>query len=153
MKVIFLDIDGVMNAWETQPTKEKGGMLSIHAPQLKQLQRIIEETGAKIVLSSTWRLYPDLKKKVLDSGIHFIDCTPCMRRPVGTSIEYCERGKEIQDWLDRHPDVEDFVIIDDDNDMTEAQQSHYFRTTSASKGLRKDIANDIISYLNKHGIS
>lgn len=53
MKVIFLDIDGVLNC---VTSKSYCGMyVGVDADKIRRLARIVEETGAKIVLSSDWR--------------------------------------------------------------------------------------------------
>jgi hypothetical protein len=41
-----------------------------------------------------------------------------------------ERGHEIQDWLDKHKEVTNYVIIDDDNDMLDTQRSNFVRTAN-----------------------
>lgn len=62
MKVLFLDIDGVMNdelaymAWKENPDKETFEDSDIPTDQhMAQLKRIVDETDAEIVLSSAWR--------------------------------------------------------------------------------------------------
>lgn len=45
----------------------------------------------------------------------------------GTTKRY--RGEEIQMWLDEHPEVTNYVIIDDDNDMLDSQESHLVQTS------------------------
>lgn len=60
MKVIFLDIDGVMNdeaafmSWKDNPDKESAGDLPTDK-HMMQLKTIVAKTGAVIVLSSSWR--------------------------------------------------------------------------------------------------
>ena len=106
MKVLFLDIDGVLNdavnihnLMDDKPTKE----------HLDCLKAILDATGAKVVLSSTWRLFPDSRNIVKN----------CLRN-IGSDIydktkELSKgRGAEIKEWLDRHPEVDKFVILDDD---------------------------------------
>ena len=105
MKVVFLDIDGVLNdaittmdLMDDKPKKD----------HLDCLKAIIDATGAKIVLSSTWRLFPsarnDVKNALRNVGLEFIDKTKELR----------DRASEIQEWLSRHPEVEKFVILDDE---------------------------------------
>jgi hypothetical protein len=105
MKVVFLDIDGVLNdaittmdLMDDKPKKE----------HLDCLKAIIETTNAKIVLSSTWRLFPSARNTVKNAlknvGLEFIDKTK----------ELKDRASEIQEWLSRHPEVEKFVILDDE---------------------------------------
>jgi HAD domain in Swiss Army Knife RNA repair proteins len=90
MKVIFLDIDGVLNYKKT-PNPRKFPYV-VDKRLLVRFKRLLEKTGAKVVLSSTWRYDP----AGLFSGKHwsipFIDITPDMpKRPrsadvVGTRI-------------------------------------------------------------------
>ena len=105
MDIIFLDIDGVLNdafttadLMDDRPKKE----------HLDCLKAIIDATGAKIVLSSTWRLFPsarnDVKNALRNVGLEFIDRTKELR----------DRASEIQEWLSRHPEVDKFVILDDE---------------------------------------
>ena len=64
MKLIFLDIDGVLNSHDyflkrySETGKMQGGIRpeSIDPDALRRLERILEETDAKIIVSSTWRL-------------------------------------------------------------------------------------------------
>jgi hypothetical protein len=118
MKVIFLDIDGVlvtqkelMSAHAMYPEFSRQGLLN--------LKRLVEETGAKIVLSSTWRLISERRYQaewqLATVGLKFIDWTG--RSPDGV------RGKEIATWIAQwnHHRFDDkvtgFAILDDDSDM------------------------------------
>jgi hypothetical protein len=131
--VIFLDIDGVLNSidfskrtehkWPDWPKWPDG---QIDRDAVAHLNRLITATGAKIVISSSWRkmLDPEELAKVLArNGCigEVIDETPDFFK-----LEFWERptpdgrfvrGDEIQAWLDEHPEVEAFVIFDDDSDM------------------------------------
>lgn len=137
MKVAFLDFDGVLNSaqsaafwhnrrdqgkWENEMYKDWPGTLKeylamefcpIALSNMEELMRRVPDL--KIVISSTWRLgetVESLKKilqpaKLVSDAV--IDVTP--------RIALTPRGNEIQAWLDSHPEVTDFVIIDDDRDM------------------------------------
>lgn len=116
MKVIFLDIDGVLNTLDTFVRKKHlHGNVEIDEDRVLRLKQIIDETDAKIVLSSSWRVYYDdnliphgkgiLLNNVLKQYELFIyDKTP---NKVGI------REKEIQSYLDSH-DIEKFIILDDE---------------------------------------
>jgi hypothetical protein len=134
MKIIFLDIDGVLNNYNTL-----GERLSWESDSVKILKRIIKETGAKVVLSSTWRklkIYRDIIKN--DMKINYIGKTPVLWK---------KRGIEIQEWLDENPGVEKFVILDDDSDM-EHLMSHLLHI-DGEFGLTNEIADEAIKRLNK----
>lgn len=123
MKVIFLDFDGVI----TTPPKWK-----LNERNIRWVKRIIDETGAKIVVSSSWRhgLQRSLSNAIKDSDgnemlvwlrDNILDITPNIGLGGG-------RGGEIQKWLNNHTDVDNYVIIDDDSDMLDSQLYHFIQT-------------------------
>lgn len=148
IKVIFLDIDGVLNSYATLPESEKGKMISLHKPLVDRLLHIVKRTGAKIVVSSSWRKSEWRLKEIRDAGIEYIGVTPCRPRPAGASMEWCERGKEIWVWINRHrkKNVVRYCILDDDSDMLPYQK--HFKTSMFEGGLTEEIAERVIEYLN-----
>ena len=118
MKVIFLDIDGVLNSAAYQAEWGGDPPSNVDETRLPLLCRILEETGAVIVLSTSWRLYwspdpalcaPEWREtgEVLTRyGIPILDRTPAYN---GNN-----RDREIRDWLAAHAgEVESFAILDD----------------------------------------
>lgn len=143
MKVLFLDIDGVCNSLAYA---QRNGMNLWHAtdPDLVALVRkIIKETKCEVVLSSTWRLYPEARAVVKRDVCHFIDVTKDMQ--AGAKRGVVERGVEVQEWLDRHPAVTHYAILDDESDFLPNQW--LFKTTFAD-GITEDIAQAVIDHLN-----
>ena len=136
-KVIFLDVDGVLNSRKTFVSKKGKGPWLIDVTFVRRLNRILQETGASIVLSSVWRKYEKGRKKVKEY-VDFIEWTPQHDSRV--------RGLEIQLWLDKHPDVTRYAIIDDDADMLEGQPLFQ---TSFDEGLTEEITQKVIDFLNK----
>ena len=133
MKIIFLDIDGVLNNYDTL-----GKGLRWEPSLVKILNRIIQETKAEIVLSSTWRKIKSLRNIIKnDMKIKYIGKIPSL---------YKKRGIEIQAWLDNNPDVEKFIILDDDSDMVHLM-SHLLQT-DGKYGLTIEIADKAIEILN-----
>ena len=133
MKVIFLDIDGVLNVYP-QGHDEYGSLF--HKNFEDNLKRIVDETGAKIVISSTWRASGlDIMREMWSKrGIpgEVIDITTLTWEPEEEGLDFyerCERGNEIQHWLDEHPEVTNYVILDDDNDMLSTQQDNFVKTS------------------------
>lgn len=133
MKVIFLDIDGVLNS--TRSAAALGGM---PWPGLKKerdwhlfdpvavglLRRACEKTGAVCVLSSSWRAHLDdagLQDLAQRLGVQIIDRT---RETRGAEI----RGVQIAEWLQAHPEVDTYVILDDDSDMLDEQKERFVKT-------------------------
>jgi HAD domain in Swiss Army Knife RNA repair proteins len=135
MKVIFLDIDGVLNADQT-PNPRKFPYI-VDRKLLTRFKRVLERTRAKVVLSSTWRYDTAGLFSAKYHGIPFVDVTPDMpHRP---------RRDEILTWLKKHPKVDRFVVIDDDDD--ELDELPLFQP-SASTGLDARIARGVIDYLS-----
>src|SRR5580704_14598170 len=106
MKVIFLDIDGVLNCKKTSNPRKLPYVVDRRL--LAKFKQLIERTGAKVVLSSTWRYDPAGVFSAKHWGIPFMDLTPDLpKRP---------RRDEILAWLKKHPRVTRFVVIDDEDD-------------------------------------
>ncbi|MFW6225708.1 MAG: HAD domain-containing protein [bacterium] len=162
MKVIFLDIDGVLNVIPTDI--DKFGC-TFHDNFVDNLRWIIEETGAKIVISSTWRMgglkYIRDMWEFRNYPGEIIDITPTCKEVVHMGIrefyDLVDRGDEIKLWLD-HYDVDNYVIIDDDNDMLPEQLNNFVRTSNNSHhpdcidigyGLTKICAEKAIKILNE----
>lgn len=146
MKVIFLDFDGVINS-TTFMMRIDGhkGHEKISEEMVGRVNRIIEETGAEVVVSSTWRKLHDLDElqKFLDkNGFvgELMDKTP-------PNFGMTERGDIIQLWLDEHPFVEEFVVIDDDTDMT-AIPDENFINTDTTVGITNEHVEEAIDILS-----
>lgn len=139
MKVIFLDIDGVLN---TPKLIREFGMDHIDDVLVAILARIVRETGAKIVLSSTWRIEEEnrilVERALARHELEIHDCTPVIKNPV-----WVERSEEIRGWLDGR-EVERFAILDDWDD---ANIDGSFFLTDENKGLTVEIADRIIEHL------
>jgi hypothetical protein len=157
-KIIFLDVDGVLNWQETWQGPHKDSCSTLDPDCCDELKRIVKATKATIVLSSTWRLsFPDgrnaikLKDWLSDRGLTIHSLTPNLWDEYGTVM--C-RGHEIKRWLDGHktefPDPQ-FVILDDDNDMNPDQQEFFVQTSFQNGGLTPELADKAIEILNTRG--
>jgi hypothetical protein len=138
-RVIFLDIDGVLNSrawWRRRPSKEHRPHNELDPEAVARVQRLVDETGASIVISSTWRLL--YKRLVLQSLLsakglrtRISGVTPALRSG--------PRGLEIQRWLDTAnlmPEAhrpQSIVILDDDSDMEHLAPWHV--KTHIDRGL------------------
>lgn len=142
MKVLFLDIDGVCNsaAWVKQGNNPWHGT---DPAAVALVRRIIKETKCDVVLSSTWRLYPEAMAVVKRDVCHFIDVTKDMQ--AGAKWGVVERGLEVQEWLDRHPEVTQYAILDDNSDFLPNQ---WLFLTTWDFGITEDIAQAVIHHLN-----
>lgn len=165
MKVIFLDIDGVLNC---QPDfrKTKGalrvngdGCIGIYLPRVKNLARIVEVTGAKIVLVSSWKDhyinylnngYNDIYGKYLREKLR-----KCNLTIYDTTYDYepnaSMRGTGIMKWINTH-DVESWVVLDDeifyDYDTCDVFD-HLVKTSFYYGALNEDHVERAIKILNK----
>jgi len=112
MKVLFLDIDGVITHHEF--VKNGGSWRTADPECLFLLRKIIDETNCKIVISASIR-----KTKSLDEicEMYGFDRDWVIDRTPGSSNGY--RGGEIKEWLDlnSHLDIESIVILDDSSDI------------------------------------
>jgi hypothetical protein len=111
------------------------------------LNKIIDETDAKIVLSSSWRLDGINRMNSLFKyfGLPRIyDITPSLSNKFGSLC----RGKEIDAWLNEHPEVTKYVILDDDTDMEEHQLPLFIKRNPYKDGLNEEVKNKCIKILN-----
>jgi hypothetical protein len=74
MKVVFLDIDGVLNCTKTKNPRKFPYV--VDPKLLARLNRLLERTAAKVVLSSSWRLDPIGIMAAKHWGVPFIDTCP-----------------------------------------------------------------------------
>lgn len=115
MKIIFLDVDGVLNdqAWLRSYTTSE-----IDEARVERLAEIVKATDAKIVLSSSWRvlvdelddtdmyIWDDFVNKLRKFGLEVYDRTPVIGM---------DRPLEIKTWLDCHDSqVDTYISLDDD---------------------------------------
>jgi len=155
-KVIFLDIDGVLNVY-CQDIDEFG--CTFHKHFEDNLKWIIDETNAKIVISSTWRLsgLSVMKEMWKERGLagEVIDITPNLTYGEGL-LTSTPRGKEIKAWLKDNP-TRRYVIIDDDTDFLTEQLPFFIQTSENEDhedcvdigyGLTKKCSEKVIQILN-----
>ena len=136
VRVIFLDVDGVLNSIgntirvvnKLRRRKMPIRSLSMYYVPfkracLKNLARIVRRTGAKVVITSTWKTGKEslavLRARLAEYGVPVYDCT----KMIG------DRGAEIKEWLSEKRDVSGvrYVVLDDE-------------------------INDIVGYIGKAGV-
>lgn len=157
-KIIFLDIDGVLNSAHNWPENLLSQSLT------DNLKRIVDKTGAKIVLSSSWKnffsddLIP-LNKLGHTLVEHFThnNLTIHAKTPSPSGNYAMERGFEIKTYLQHHP-CDSYVVIDDEifpDFKNTIDMSKFIRTKSGTmltkakhEGLTLNLANKAISILN-----
>lgn len=116
MKIIFLDIDGVLNStqYDRMRTNKQGNIDETRLPLLKQL---VDETKAQIVLSSSWRKHWEQEAALCDKvgqelNEVFAKHDLCIYDKTPVSVNN-DRAEEIRTWLKEHNSTEQFVILDD----------------------------------------
>jgi hypothetical protein len=177
-KILFLDIDGVLNSylfmlssikyrlnkhfpiWKVfqflnimwlyhiilnNETLDKFYLNQIDEKAVLLLNDVINETGCKVVLSSSWRKNEGGFKKVEEllkiKGFigEIIDATPTLGG---------KRGNEIEEWLTKHDNIENYVIVDDESDFTDNQILNHFVWTDRYCGFTTTSAYKCIYKLN-----
>lgn len=165
MKVLFLDVDGVLNCtytfqrrherWQASGKPAKDGEFAwplghLDEELIARLNPIIEYTNCKIVISSSWRLYAEFhlfKGWLCGKGFKYpdaiIDRTPSLPQLDNT------RGEEIKWWLNNHPEVVAYSILDDDCfDIAPVHPNNYV-ATNGNEGLTDEKMQAVITMLNK----
>ena len=111
MKVIFLDIDGVLNSNDYFDRRNQGLIndeYDIDQNLIAKINELINKTGAEIVVSSCWRNVGKEKvnQKLRESGL--------CKDIIGITPKLYTRGEEIEAYLSQHADIKQYVVIDDD---------------------------------------
>lgn len=153
MKIIFLDIDGVLNSfntfreihfeWELTGVRR----VAIDLDKVLLLKEIVDNTKALIVLSSSWRLFGKMKHGRLitnnqnlhdlieilnNNGLFIYDITPRSRSG--------NREEEIRKWME-NKNIDNFIVIDDDSsDLqgfigNELIKTNFIKTDSKGNGI------------------
>jgi hypothetical protein len=145
--VLFLDIDGVLNTFGSQPN---GGLLDMQPDKIRRLERILDAVQTDVVLSSTWRMFPGSlarAREMMDSiGYEFIDQTP--EAPRGAWLYTAlPRSGEIKLWLQHHPERTRFVVLDDDVGPGEFPPENLVITDGFDGALTEEKADEVIRKL------
>ena len=164
-KVIFLDIDGVLNTkwWYTQMNrntpKDKFGY-AFDPKAVANLRRIVEETGADIVISSSWKCMGlsemeemwrarCLLGKIIGLTPNSVSNGLLLNADIDSIELFHIRGEEIKEWLKMHEkQVSNYTIIDDMDNMLPDQQSHFVQT-NPEEGITEEDVQKTIKILNR----
>ena len=152
MKIIFLDIDYVVNCMSTKE-RAPSGVIGVEQRLIAYIKEIVDATGAKIVLSSTWRKdwvlnlfngkdWDYLCEEFAKQNLYFFDYTSIRSDS--------HRGKEIKEWLENTSyDVSSYVIIDDEMfDIKDLHKGHMVQT-SFNDGIQLGAVKVAIEILAK----
>ena len=160
MKIIFLDIDGVLNheKWfESEelrniPTTLDGKTRNLSRwfdpKAVYKLNKLVKATEASIVLSSSWRA--GKTKQDIDEMFETVGIVADnIGKTPHKNPKYARRGTEIQYWMDyMHPQepIESYVILDDDDDMLYSQRKNFVHIDH-TVGLQMKDVNKAIKIL------
>lgn len=158
--IIFLDIDGVLNSeifYRNRNQADLGThpLCEFDPFALDLVDQLCQDTGSKIVISSTWRLGREIEEmrnifKQFNFETEIIDYTPFHMQ------SWSVRGNEIASWLEQNTmklfniqsyNFNHYAIIDDDNDMLLTQKDNFFQTDPYS-GMSPKIYEDVNKYLS-----
>lgn len=150
LKVIFLDFDGVLNSAKYLLGCGDCGM-AIDPTRMVLLKQIVDATDAKIVLSTSWREHWSKDMMNCDStgvlinsifstyGLQIFDKNPELHKG---------RETEIKSWLDAHPEVKSFVVLDDRLLNADYLNGHFIKTSNYFDGLDEMDVQKAIAILN-----
>jgi HAD domain in Swiss Army Knife RNA repair proteins len=140
VRLIFLDIDGVLNdSYHSEP---------LILPQCaEQFNRIVRATGANVVVSSSWRcwIHGGLMTELGFQRLlrtHGIACSIVGVTPPDGRVQ--GRDRQITAWLVSHGPVTAYVVLDDDQ-----VQGHPLIRTDGTRGLTEQDADRAICLLTE----
>ena len=144
MKIIFLDVDGVLNNDDTTSTYRV--FAGWEKKCIYRLNHIIRKTDAAIVISSSWRMH-----RSMNEIIHLFNVEMGIRGTIlgSTPVQNIEeRGAEISAWMKFFKkkigrDIDRFVIIDDVDPLM--FQDHWIETDTCIGLTNKEVEKAVCS--------
>lgn len=177
-KILFLDIDGVLNSYEywdsaeyesyckaVERDKDAFDMsMEIDMDAVKVLNTLFKQDDTiKIVVSSTWRgvdnnRLDNVKRYLQNRGFKYtqniVGGTPSISSvPRGTEIEKWLQAYSLEHFKDKKYENVSYCIIDDDSDMLEKQKSHFIQIDTKVGITKYDIENILTILKSKEVIS
>lgn len=157
MKVIFLDVDGVLNCEMTKDTCSY--YLGIDDRLVKNLKEIVDKTDAEIVLCSSWKTHWHKENKS-EQGNLGIYLDRKLRKQYLTILDKTQdhgsdRGHGIKNYLEANPQITSWCVIDDDifdDYKTCGILNNLVKTTfyGIDGGLQNEHIEKAISILNQN---
>jgi len=149
MKVIFLDIDGVLNTSKTETN-----ILDIDSFRLEYLKTIIDETDAKIVLSSSWvKFFIKANNKVVprnEKGTLFYNLLKLYNIEIYDILGIgFNREEMIINWISKN-EVDSFIIIDDEPNMFKELLDRLIRTSTVKDNQMLTNMDDCFGLCDYH---
>ena len=154
MKVVFLDIDGVLNTTEYRLHKLRNREYSVNIDPSKVaiLKTVVDNCNGSIVLISSWRRYwergsknTDEAGRTIDEALREYGLTIWDKTP---AIKEGSRAQEVEQWLSGKHYVDEYVILDDKDFGWGAKLRQHWIQTDGEVGLTPDDARTAIGILN-----
>lgn len=153
MKVIFLDVDGVLNSSEHRRRMLRQGDYSIllEPHHLDLLRELVNASGASLVLISSWRKYwtkegsIDSAGKRLEEALHQVGLSIYDKTPV---LRDGTRSQEIEQWMKCHTYIDEYVILDDNDFLWSKKLRPHWICCPSDTGITTDlikVALDVLS--------
>ena len=152
-KIVFVDVDGVLNTAFTE--RRIYCYTFVDTRKVLRLRDIVERTGAKIVLTSTWRIADtpigEMCYDALKAEFERVRCP--VWEDATPVLPGAKRWQEINAWLLLHGEVDNFVILDDWGEEEFRPMINHLVRTDPFKGLIKERAELAIQMLGEkeHG--
>lgn len=149
MKYIFLDMDGVLNTGRNDCLDPEGNGHPFDSEAVSNLGRIVRETGAQIVISSSWRhmgfgkLREMWRRWGLPGDVRGV--TPGVW---GEEVSFPTRGDEIKAWLEKCPAPVSYVVLDDFDEHVAGQEGRWI-VVNPHTGISGNDAGNAISILEE----
>lgn len=163
-KILFLDIDGPLNTNRNISKNKATGFRDrfgdvFNPIAVDNLSRIVSDTSAEIVISSSWKFFglDEMKEmwkkrklagKVIGITPNSISDEMLLNANLDEMDGLCFKGVEIKEWLSKNGEqVKNYAIIDDENNFLPEQQSHLVQI-NPEYGISKEDAEKAIRILN-----
>lgn len=147
MKIIFLDIDGVMNS-----TLSKGPYISdMEIEKIELLSNLIKSLSISTIVITSDRRYSkyDMKEKIEAFRSYSIDIPITITRRESLDDPYDNRGKQILDYISSiEEDIESIVILDDNDDGISSLFPDQYIHIDSRHGLDKNVFNRVREIFN-----
>ena len=161
MKVLFLDIDDVLNCLETTDVilkpdgtphwvpniKPKVAWLGVDESRVEFIRNIVRRTKCKIVLSTSWRT-DEISTAYLKKRLGEDTASQIVGSTLDSSGAYTRAG-EIEEWIKIHPEVTKFVILDNSEWDDLERFGRSFVQTVTHKGMTEEHMNKVIEILGE----
>lgn len=155
MKVIFLDIDGVLNSkqWNESHQKEIEGGKLIDSTTVRLLAEIVQQTGSLIILHSGWRFWLDESLQAIrkesenllnlleENGLSIYAMTPDLTtEEIRRTKEFGRvKAKEILLWLEQNENVESWIVLEDLDLLNDRVRNRQVQTNSEYGMTQEDV--------------